>query len=95
MAEKTIGPMGVEELGKSVSELVSLGCSFTVDGTAFEATIHLLEKLIIDGNADKQGESFLINLRAMLLQTSVPVKSKLKQTIVCKDDDESKIIIPH
>lgn len=75
--ESKTGAMNAEELGKSVAELVSMGCKFVVEGDVFNATVELLEKLLIDGNPDREGQAFLIQLREALLRTSKPVKDKL------------------
>jgi len=76
MSEKP-GPLNIDQVGKSVPELVSMGCKFTVEGDVFSAVNELLEKLLLDGAADPAGEQFLIQLRTALLTTSVPVISKV------------------
>lgn len=72
--------------GKTVAELVSLGCKFVVDGNVFSAVITLVDKLVTEAAADPSGVKALLELRAILLQTSVPVRSKI--------GDEGKIVLP-
>lgn len=72
------GPVGVDKLGKSVAELVSMGCKFVVEGDVFSCINELLEKLVLDGAADTEGVRFLLQLRAALLTTSKPVVMKGK-----------------
>jgi len=73
-----------DELGKSVNELISLGCKFVVDGEVFGAMIEFIEKLLVDSNPDKAAEQYLLNLRGLLLQTSKPVKERLNQSEIIR-----------
>lgn len=77
MADTQQGPMSADDMGKGIKELVSLGCKFVVEGQLFEGMIDLIDKLLIDGQPDKAGEQFLIQMRGLLLATSKPVKEKL------------------
>ena len=69
--------LNADDLGKSLEEVVSLGCKFVVEGDVFKATIDLIDKLMIEGSPDKHGAEFLMQLRFALLQTSKPVRERL------------------
>jgi len=72
------GPIPVDQLGKSVEALVSMGCDFVVKGDAFNATLALIEKLLTDADVDPNGQAFLLQLRGALISSSVPVRAKIK-----------------
>lgn len=80
------GPLPLDMTGQSVAELVSLGCKFVVDGPVFSALVTLIDRLIEENASDDTGIRALLELRAILLQTSVPVRSKI--------GDENKLVVP-
>ena len=81
--------LSVNELGRTIEELVSSGCKFVLEGSVFSAINELIEKLLLDGNPDKEGEAFLLSLRGALLGTSKPVRARLGFS----DDNNSRIKI--
>jgi len=85
------GVLNAEQAGKTVAELESLGCKFVVEGNVYQAVISLLEKLLIDGAADVEGEAFLLQLRAALLQTSKPVRER----VVSSDETRPRVQIAY
>jgi hypothetical protein len=77
MSESIAEVLDLDGLGRTVNELVSMGCMFVVEGEVFQAMTELLEKLVRDGDADPQGVEFLLQLRAVLIQSSKPVRPKV------------------
>ena len=73
------GPVtvGDDAQHKSLEELVSTGCKFVVEGDLFKAMLDLIDKLMMDGGPDEAAVQFLLQLRIALLQSSVPVKTKI------------------
>lgn len=80
-------PIPIEATGKSIKELVSLGCKFVLEGDVFLAMATLLEGLLKDETLNTEGRSFLTRLQLALIQTSNPVFARQREV----KDDEPKI----
>jgi hypothetical protein len=70
--------MAVADFEAGVPALVSMGLDFAVKGDVFEAVLGLVNKLLAERTANPEGLRFLESLHAALVQSSVPVRPKLR-----------------